>query len=156
MHKPVLLKETIDLLKVQKGKQYIDCTFGFGGHSRKIIERDGKVLGIDVDEESISLAKGLFSHFDNLILVSDNFRNLKEIAKRNGIEKVSGILLDLGMSSWQIDCSGRGFSFTKNEPLDMRMDKSLKVTASDLIKVLNKGEFYDLLSRLGEEGCARD
>lgn len=156
MHTPVLLQETLSFLNVKPGKKYIDATFGFGGHSQEILRQDGQVLGIDTDTESLDLARKNFSQEKKLKLVQGNFRHLQKIATEHDFKKVDGILLDLGMSSWQIEDSGRGFSFLKNEPLDMRMDTSLGVTALDLIKVLNKGELYDLFSHLGEESLARD
>lgn len=155
-HIPVLLEETINWLKVGKGKKYIDCTFGFGGHAKEILKQGGEVLGIDVDVESLKLAKQNFSHLEKLTLFTGNFRNLQQISQDHGFNKVSGVLFDLGMSSWQLNSSGRGFTFLKNEPLDMRMDQTLGVTAAQIIKVLNKGEIDELFSKLGEESLARD
>lgn len=157
-HTSVLLKETIDSLNVKKDGIYIDATLGAGGHTKEIIGRGGIVLGIDVDEDALSYVKENFkSEISSLklILVQGNFRNIDKIAKGKGYEKVDGILFDLGVSGYQLDTAQRGFSFSKDAPLDMRMDKSLSVTAKDLVNGLNKGELYELFTKLGEESFAK-
>src|SRR5437764_433556 len=131
-HTPVLLKEVINLLQVAKGEKYIDATIGGGGHTREIIKFGGIVLGIDQDQDAIDYIEKNFqfsiSNFQ-LKLVNGNFRDLKEIAISNNFNQVSGIVLDLGVSSYQIDTKERGFSFLKEGPLDMRMDKSSPINA---------------------------
>ena len=153
-HTPVLLKETIDLLQVKKGEKYIDATLGGGGHTREILKLGATVLGIDVDREALEYVKKSQKSkvkSQKLILAKGNFREIDKIAHLNSFDKVSGIIFDLGVSSYQIDNSKRGFSFLKGGPLDMRMDESLGVKASDLINILPKGELYEIFTKLGEE-----
>ncbi|MCL5010523.1 MAG: 16S rRNA (cytosine(1402)-N(4))-methyltransferase RsmH [Patescibacteria group bacterium] len=153
-HTSVLLKEALEFLNVQEGKKYIDATLGGGGHSLAIIERGGIVLGIDLDQEAIGYVKRNFkfqiSNF-KLTLARGNFKDIDEIAGKNGFQKVSGIIFDLGVSSFQLDHKERGFSFEGGEKLDMRMDTDLKITAADLINGLTKKELSELFMRLGEE-----
>lgn len=126
-HIPVMLKEVIEYLIPRQGQKFIDCTIGLGGHSRKILERigpKGKLLGIDQDKESIRETRENLKEFKNqIVLINDNFNNLGHIARENGFDKVEGILFDLGMASWHFDSSNRGFTFSQDEPLDMRLDK---------------------------------
>ena len=153
-HTSVLLKEAIDGLKVQKGQKYIDATIGGGEHTKAILERGGLVLGIDQDPESIEFVKAnLKSQISNLklILHRGNFRQIEKIAKENGFEKVSGILLDLGVSSYQIEKEDRGFSYQRQGPLDMRMDPDKKIKASDLVNLLERKKLYEIFKNLGEE-----
>ncbi|HSX09810.1 MAG TPA: 16S rRNA (cytosine(1402)-N(4))-methyltransferase RsmH [Candidatus Saccharimonadales bacterium] len=155
-HTSVLLHETIEELHIETGKLYIDGTIGGGGHTYEILKNGGKVLGIDVDDEALEFArKRLEPEFNNVILVKGNFRDINKIAKNNGFDKVSGILLDLGISSRHVDSAERGFSFIKDGPLDMRMNKDLEVTAGDLVNGLRKNELIELFTKLGEEGFAR-
>ncbi len=157
-HKPVLLKETIDYLNVRKGAKYIDATLGGAGHTEEILKRGGFVLGIDVDEDALDFVRNKKNETDiwqNLTLAYGNFKDIDKIAHLNNFDKVAGIILDLGVSSFQIDTPGRGFSYQKNGPLDMRMDKALSVTAADLLKILTKGELNELFNKLGEEHSAR-
>jgi 16S rRNA (cytosine1402-N4)-methyltransferase len=161
MHIPVLLKETSELLDVREGGKYIDATLGLGGHSLEILKRGGRVLGIDADEGSLEEARGLVksavpsAHATSKIqLVQGNFKDIKKIASENDFVPCDGVLFDLGMSSWQLERSGRGFSFQRDEPLDMRMDKSLAVTAADLLNGLNSYELEKLFKKYGEEQSA--
>lgn len=159
-HTSVLLRETIEALQVESDKKYIDGTLGGGGHTRAILEEGGIVLGIDVDSEALShVEKELQSAnpelLKKLILAKGNFRDIATIARENKCEDVSGILFDLGVSSHQIDSAERGFSFQKDGPLDMRMDKDLKIKANDLVNILTKAELYELFTRLGEERFAK-
>lgn len=154
-HTPVLLKEVIDYLRVKKGKKYIDATIGSGGHTAAILEKGGKVLGIDCDEEAINYIQEKFGNKQGLKIIKGNFKEIKELAEENGFKQVAGIILDLGVSSYQLESKERGFSFQKEGPLDMRMDKDLKVKALDLVNGLTKGELYELFIKLGEEHNAR-
>lgn len=159
-HKPVLLQEILDFLKVSKGKKYIDATLGGGGHTWEILKHGGIVLGIDHDQDAISHVEGeiknsQFRLGEDLIIVKGNFRDIDEIAHLKGFENISGILFDLGVSSHQIGMGERGFSFQKDAVLDMRMDKELGVTAADLLNVLSKKELYELFTKFGEEPRAR-
>jgi len=167
-HTPVLLKEVIDNLRVEKGKKYIDATIGGGGHTKQILKLGGMVLGMDVDQDSIDYLtekiknqKSKIKDWERLTLVKENFRDIDKIAfeqgfghVKRGYGKVAGVLFDLGVSSHQLETSERGFSFQKTGPLDMRMDKSLQVRALDLIKILTKGELYEIFHKLGEESSA--
>lgn len=153
-HTPVLLKEVIEYLGVKEDGKYIDGTIGGGGHTIEILKRGGRVLGIDADQDAIEYVQGKFKIGKGLILVRGNFRNIDQIAHLNNFENIDGILLDLGVSSHQIDTAARGFSFSKAGPLDMRMDQDLAVRAADLINVLTKGELYELFSKLGETNRA--
>jgi 16S rRNA (cytosine1402-N4)-methyltransferase len=161
-HTSVLLQETIEQLNVRSGKRYIDGTIGGAGHTFEVLKRGGIVLGIDQDIDALEFVKKdlRFKIKDlrfgtELILAKGNFKDIDTIAKENDFTSVAGILLDLGVSSHHVDTAERGFSFQREGPLDMRMDKDLQVTAGDLINVLTKGELYDLFTKLGEERFAR-
>ena len=167
-HQSVLLKKAVGGLRVEKNKKYIDATLGGGGHAKKILELGGEVLGIDVDEEALNYVKANFkSQISNLKLrlVRGNFRDIDKIARLNNLPAgrqdfdppaggVAGIIFDLGVSSHQIDKPERGFSFQNEGPLDMRMDQELGVRALDLIKILTKGELYEIFTKFGEESRA--
>ena len=149
MHTPVLLQQAIESLNIKKGGLYIDATFGEGGYSRAILERGGKVLGIDFDPKQISNFQFPIS---NLKLVEGNFADIEKIAKDNNFFPVDGIVFDLGLSMAQITDSGKGFSYKKDdEPLDMRMNDSIEKKASDLINSLNAEDLYQILARNSEE-----
>ncbi len=158
VHEPVLLREAIDALGITSGEWYIDATVGLGGHALGILRQGGNVLGLDVDPEALERARKrlIEAGFDEkrFVLVKGNFRDLKKISLQTETE-ISGILFDLGVSSLQLDSPSRGFSFLKSGPLDMRMDPDLTVSALDLLKGLNKGELYELFTKLGEEKFAR-
>lgn len=160
-HIPVLRDEVITYLEIEPGKKYIDTTVGGGGHAEAILKSGGEVLGIDFDPEALEIAK---KHLTMACptdvcawrLIPGNFSKLKELAKASGFTRVDGILFDLGISSYQLDTPGRGFSFSSNEFLDMRINpKEQTVTAKDLINGLNEGELYELFTKLGEERFSR-
>lgn len=159
-HKTVLLKESINSLDVQKGEWYIDGTLGDGGHSVEILKGGGRVVGIDVDPHALERTKERLSNLgvgsNNYKLILGNFKDLIQLIEENGLRDMvfTGILLDLGVSSLQLEESTRGFSFNSNATLDMRMNLRLSVTAADLIKVLNKGELSDLFTKLADEKLA--
>lgn len=168
-HIPVLLKEAVDYLNVEKGKKYIDATLGGGGYTFEILKKGGIVLGIDSDIDSVDYVKDKFSisqprrhtsnfqfpNGKNLVLVHGNFSDVENIAHLNNFDKVSGIVFDLGLSSYQIENSGRGFSFRRDEPLDMRMNVSVdKLTAAEILNTWSKEELYQLFSKMGEERFA--
>lgn len=152
-HTPVLLKEAVDSLEVRSGHKYIDATLGGGGHASAIVQKGGVVLGIDCDSKAVENAENSEWRIQNAEnkCVFGNFRNLGEIARKNGFEKVSGILFDLGMSSFEIEASGNGFSFMRDEPLDMRLDQSLGVSAADLLNGMSVRELERILVEYGEE-----
>ncbi|OGC38027.1 16S rRNA (cytosine(1402)-N(4))-methyltransferase [candidate division WWE3 bacterium RBG_19FT_COMBO_53_11] len=149
IHKPVLLKEALDFLKVEKGKRFIDATVGEGGHALAIAQRGGIVLGIDQDPRILEQAKRSLGN--KAVLIQGNFKEIERIARENIFTEVDGILMDLGISSWHLKESGRGFSFQKDEPLDMRADPNLSVTAADLLNGLTKNELKELFQKYGEE-----
>src|SRR3989344_4354523 len=127
-HQPVLTPKVLELLKIKKGGTYIDATVGFGGYALEIIKNGGKVIGFDKDEKAISYLRD--KHLQDLILRKNSFAEIKSVLKRLKIAEVEGAIFDLGLSSYQLDQSGRGFSFKRNEPLDMRFDQSSEFTAA--------------------------
>ncbi|MFH1129552.1 MAG: 16S rRNA (cytosine(1402)-N(4))-methyltransferase RsmH [Patescibacteria group bacterium] len=154
MHKPVLLNEVIEYLNPQPNENFIDCTVGEAGHSLKILEKtipDGKILGIDVDAESLKRIQST----ERLNLVCGNFRDLKIIAEENNFIKVDGVLFDLGLSSWQLDESEKGFSYKKDEPLTMIFNSSQVVTAQEIINTWPEEELIKIFRDYGEERFAR-
>ena len=153
-HDSVLLEEMLDALNVKNNHIYVDATLGGGGHSAGIIGRGGSVISIDVDPEAISNAEKSIRS-DNLVNVQSNFRNLEEVVEKKVGDKVSGVIFDLGVSSFQLDSAERGFGIKHRSELDMRMDPNLKVKALNLIKGLNEGELYELFVKYGEERYAR-
>jgi len=155
MHIPVLQKEVIQYLDPKPNENFIDATIGGGGHSLEILQKiapRGRILGIDWTQEAINGIKNKKN--SSLILVCDNFANLTEIVKQNKISKISGILLDLGMSSWHLEESGRGFSFLKREPLDMRYNTQNQLTAEKIVNFWSKFEIEKILREYGEERFA--
>ena len=157
-HIPVLLNECIEGLNIRKNGIYVDGTLGGAGHSHKIaktLENTGTLIGIDRDEEAIKKAKETLQHFTNVIYVQDNHDNIKEIIEKLNIDKVDGILLDLGVSSYQIDEETRGFSYTKNSPLDMRMDQTQELTAEKVINEYQEEKLANIIYKYGEEKFAR-
>lgn len=153
-HESALLHEVVEALDIKSGETYVDATLGGGGHTRGILGRGGKVIGVDLDEEALNFVRSTIKSED-LVLMQGNFVNLDQILEKQGIKEVSGIVFDLGVSSHQLDSSERGFSFRKNSPLDMRMSLDIKVTAGDLVNGLNEGELYELFTKYGEERNAR-
>ena len=150
-HTSVLLKEALDFLNVKPKEKYIDATLGGGGHTKEILERKAKVLGIDTDLDAIDFVTKSLGSSADLKIAKGNFREIEKIAHSNNFDKVSGILFDLGISSHQIDVPERGFSFLKDGPLDMRMDKDSALTADALVNVLEKGELYELFNKFGQD-----
>ena len=157
-HIPVLLNECIEGLKIKEKGIYVDGTLGGAGHSFRIatkLNNTGTLIGIDRDAEAIQKAKETLKEFNNIIYVQDNHDNIKEILSKLNIEKVDGILLDLGVSSYQIDEETRGFSYTKDSPLDMRMDKNQKLTAEYVVNEYTEEELANIIYKYGEEKFSR-
>ena len=150
-HIPVLLKEVMDALAVRPGGRYVDGTLGRAGHTKEIIARGGMVLGIDRDEQAIRE----IGEVAGFTAVRGRHGDLKEIADENGWSEVDGILLDLGVSSPQLDEAGRGFSFLREGPLDMRMDRSSGLSAADIVKGESAERLEEIFRELGEEPQAR-
>ena len=157
-HIPVLLKEISEYFDPQPGENFIDCTVGFAGHTLSLLEKnkpDGKVLGIEIDEKVLEILKKKITN-ERLVLVQGSFTDLKKIAKENSFDSINGILFDLGMSSWQIEEKGQGFSFRKNEPLDMRFgSKASDLTAEEIINQWPEEELIKIFQEYGEERYAR-
>ena len=158
-HKPVMLDEVLGFIKPGKGDIIVDATIGAGGHSceiLKMIEPDGLLIGIDKDAEILKIAGRYLSKIsESYKLYQADYVDLDYILNKLEISKVQGILLDLGVSSLQLDSVERGFSFIKEGPLDMRMDRSQGKTAEDLLKRLSQKEMADIFWRYGEEGRSR-
>jgi 16S rRNA (cytosine1402-N4)-methyltransferase len=158
-HTPVMSREVLDLLRCKEGGVYVDATVGLGGHALDILQKiqpGGMLIGIDRDKESLEKARARLKSFsNNLRLVHDNFKNLPLILNNLGIKPIDGILLDLGVSSYQLLSPERGFSFQSDEMLDMRMDKTQRWTAADLINNLSSIELADIIYRFGEERLSR-
>ena len=155
-HVPVFLVEVLAAAKVQPGQRWIDGTFGRGGHSRALLEKGALVLGLDQDGEAAEAARALEARWpENFRWKQRNFKELKTCCKEHGWDKVNGILLDLGVSSPQLETPGRGFSFRAEGPLDMRMDRRGGPTAADLVNELSEGELIRLFYEQGGEREAR-
>ena len=158
-HVPVMSTETIKYLNPKSDGIYIDGTIGAGGHANQILSMlspKGKLIGIDRDEEALKICEKRFSSFKNLVsLHHTSYDNIKKILDELGIQKVDGMLLDLGLSSLQLNSESRGFSFKKNGRIDMRFDKNQDTTAADLINSLSESELADIIFQFGEERRSR-
>lgn len=154
VHKSVLFDEAIESLNIDKSKIILDGTAGGGGHSREIAKRAGRLIAVDQDPDAIKVLHERLDSFDNVTIVQNNFSNVKDILKEQGIEKIGGMLLDLGVSSFQLDTAQRGFSYHADAPLDMRMSKS-GLSAKDVVNTYSEAELADILFRYGEEKFAR-
>ncbi len=158
-HIPVLKDEVIKYLDPQPNENFIDCTFGFGGHSQAILEKikpDGRVLGIEWDGEKIKNQELGIKNQERLKVINDSYANLKDIVEREKFGPINGVLLDLGMSSFEIEKSGKGFSFQKNEPLDMRYSKNQDLTAKKIINEWSEEDLADIFREYGQERFAKN
>ena len=158
-HKSVLLQETIDNLNIKPDGIYVDGTLGGAGHSEQIAKRlgdGGRLIGIDQDEDAIAAAsKRLEPYGDKVTIVRDNYQNFRRILDELEIQKVDGILLDLGVSSYQLDNADRGFTYRVDAPLDMRMDNRQTKTAKDIVNDYSEAELFRILKDYGEERYAK-
>ena len=157
-HKPVLLNECIEGLNIQKDGIYVDGTLGGAGHSKEIAKKlseNGLLIGIDRDEEALKAAKENLSEFKNVKYIHGNHDNIKEILEEIRIEKVDGILLDLGVSSYQLDERNRGFSYLGENELDMRMDKTQDLTAKMVVNTYKEEDLANIIYEYGEEKFSR-
>lgn len=157
-HLPVMLNEVIEGLNINPDGIYVDGTLGGAGHSKKIIEKlsdKGLLVGIDRDEEALKAAESNLSGYTNFKLVHDNHDNIPEILDSLDIDKVDGILLDLGVSSYQLDEKERGFSYLGDNELDMRMDKTQKFSAFDVVNKYPEDKLADVIYEYGEEKFSR-
>ena len=158
-HKPVLLKECIDGLNIKKDGIYVDGTLGGAGHSIEIVQKldpkKGILIGIDRDEEALKAAKEKLSKYPNVKYIHGNHDDIKEILNQLNINQVDGILLDLGVSSYQLDEKTRGFSYIGSNELDMRMDKSQRLTAKEVINNYKEEHLANIIYEYGEERFSR-
>lgn len=157
-HYSVMLQECIDMLNIKENGIYVDCTLGGAGHSSEIVKKlssKGRLIGIDQDLDALKAAKEKLSNYSNVTFVHNNFSNIKEILKELEIEKVDGILMDLGVSSYQLDEGERGFSYMKNAPLDMRMDRERNFSAYNVVNEYSVDELYSIFKEYGEEKFSR-
>ena len=152
-HISVMLTEAVDALNVKAGGVYVDGTLGRAGHTREILRRGGRVIGIDRDDDALKAVAAL--SVEGLKAVKGNHGDMAEIIKNEGLESVDGILLDLGVSSPQLDEGDRGFSFRADGPLDMRMDRSCGVTAADVVRDFDENALTEIFRVYGEEPNAR-
>ncbi len=159
IHRPVLTKEAIDFLKIKPDGVYVDGTLGTGGHALAILEKlgpAGLLIGLDRDEEALSAAKERLQSVGKQVRIHhENFKNMRQVLEREKCPAVDGILLDLGLSTLQIEMPERGFSFGKEGPLDMRMDFSQGETAGEKIKQSQEQELAEVLEKYGEERYAK-
>jgi 16S rRNA (cytosine1402-N4)-methyltransferase len=155
LHVPVMLQEVLDFLKLAPGQTIVDATLGTGGHSLEILKRitpGGRLIGIDRDENSLTICRQRLVEFkDSIELVHANFAELDQVLANLGIQKIDGIVFDLGISSYQLHDAQRGFSFQEEGPLDMRLDKSSYISAYDLVNNLNENEISQILWNFGQE-----
>ncbi len=156
-HVPVMVEEVLNALDVRPGGRYVDCTLGAAGHAEAILDRaqpGGTLVGIDADPAAIGRARERLAHFgDSVQLVNDNFSNVGEICRQLEFFPVNGVLMDLGLSSDQLE-SGEGFSFRRDTPLDMRFGAS-GATAADIVNTMSEGELADLIFKYGEDPASR-
>ena len=157
LHEPVMVPEVLQLLEPSRGGLFVDCTVGLGGHSRALLEAGAeRVMALDRDPSALALAAGTLSGFgDRVELVHADYRDLGRVLDTRGIDAVAGAMADLGVSSMQLDGDGRGFSFRRDEPLDMRMDQSRGPTVADLLRDVDEQELADVIFQFGEERHSR-
>jgi 16S rRNA (cytosine1402-N4)-methyltransferase len=159
IHIPVMVREVVDALAVRPGGRYVDCTAGEGGHAEAILEMaspGGQLLGIDRDPYALAVAEERLSPYgDNVILVEGNYQDIVEICRSHGFGPIDGILLDLGVSSFQLEQARRGFSFSREGPLDMRFSPTDMLTAADIVNGYREEDLAGLLWRSGEERRSR-
>lgn len=157
-HISVMLQECIEGLNIKPDGIYVDCTLGGAGHSLEILKNlssKGRLIGIDQDEDALNAAKERLRDYNNVTFVHDNFYNIKEILENLNIEKVDGILMDLGVSSYQLDEGERGFSYMQDAPLDMRMNRNSPFSAYNVVNEYSQEELYDVIKSFGEEKFAK-
>ncbi|MBP1889717.1 16S rRNA (cytosine1402-N4)-methyltransferase [Clostridium moniliforme] len=157
-HVSVLLNECLEGLSIKENGKYVDCTLGGAGHSSQILKRlskDGLLIGIDQDKDALKAAGERLKDYDNKILVHNNFYNIGDIIDSLEIGNVDGILMDLGVSSYQLDEGERGFSYMKDAPLDMRMNRDNEFSAYDVVNTYSEEELYKVIKDYGEEKFAK-
>ena len=158
-HKSVLLNEVIESLNIKADGCYVDGTLGGGGHALEVVKRlgSGKLIGIDRDSDAIKAAtQRLNDYINNVIIIRDNYVNIENILKRENIDKVDGIYIDLGVSSYQLDTAERGFTYRFDAPLDMRMDDRNELKASDIVNDYSESELFHIIRDYGEDRFAKN
>jgi len=157
VHVPVLVDEVRTLLQPERGGVFVDCTVGLGGHARMLLEGGAsRLVGIDRDPDALAIAtRALEAWAGRVTLVHADYRELAAVLDRLGVTTVSGVLADLGVSSMQLEAEGRGFSFRRDEPLDMRMDRTRGETAAEMLERVDESELADIIYRFGEERRSR-
>ena len=158
-HKSVLLDEVIESLNIKADGYYVDCTLGGGGHALEVVKRlkTGKLIGIDQDIDAINAAtQRLIDYSKSVIIIRDNYVNIENILKKENIEKVDGIYIDLGVSSYQLDTAERGFTYRFDAPLDMRMDDRNELKASDIVNEYSESELFHIIRDYGEDRFAKN
>ena len=159
-HKSVLLYETVDSLNIKPDGIYVDGTLGGGGHAYEVASRlgeNGRLIGIDQDADAIKAATERLAPFkEKVTIVRSNYRNIREVLEGLGIQKVDGIYLDLGVSSYQLDTAERGFTYRENAPLDMRMDQRNDKTAADIVNDYTEMELFRVIRDYGEDKFAKN
>lgn len=156
-HVSVLLEECLEALNIKEGGIYVDCTLGGAGHTREILKRlkNGRLIGIDQDQDALSNARVLLKDYDNVTLVHSNFESIKGILAETAPSGVDGILMDLGVSSYQLDEGERGFSYMKDAPLDMRMNREEALSAYEVVNSYSLEELTRIIRDYGEEKFAK-
>lgn len=158
-HTSVMLKETVDGLNIKPNGIYVDGTLGGGGHSYEIASRlkgTGRLIGIDQDEDAINAAGKRLEEFENVTIVRSNYENMVSVLREQGIDRVDGIMLDLGVSSYQLDTVERGFSYKYDTQLDMRMDNRQTLTARDIVNNYSEKELFRIIRDYGEDTFAQN
>jgi 16S rRNA (cytosine1402-N4)-methyltransferase len=157
LHVPVMPSEILAWLKPERGGVFVDCTVGLGGHARLLLEAGAsRLIGFDRDGDALDVARGVLAPWaDRVELVHADYREVARVLDERGVTGIDGALADLGVSSLQLDTPGRGFSFQRDEPLDMRMDTSAGSTAADLIAAVDERELADVIFQFGEERRSR-
>lgn len=153
-HKSVLLNETIENLKIKEDGIYADLTLGKGGHSKEILKKlspKGLLIGLDQDRDAIMAARENLKDFSNVLYFNENFENIENVLDEAGFNRIDGALMDIGVSSYQIDNGDRGFSYMKDGPLDMRMNEENELTAKKIVNDYSLDELWEIFSKYGEE-----
>lgn len=157
LHEPVMTREVLAFLQPEKGGVFVDCTVGMGGHALALLEAGAtRVIGLDRDPAALRIAAETLSRYrDRVELVHSDYRAIAQVLEARGIERVDGTLTDMGMSSYQLEAEGRGFSFQRDDPLDMRMDTTSGLTAADVLRGADESDIADAIYRFGEERFSR-
>ena len=157
LHEPVMTREVLAFLQPEKGGVFVDCTVGMGGHALALLEAGAtKVIGLDRDPAALRIAAETLSAYrDRVELVHSDYRAIESVLEARGIDRVDGTLTDMGMSSYQLEAEGRGFSFQREDPLDMRMDTTTGPTAAELLRGAEEADIADAIYKFGEERFSR-